>query len=375
MLKKILFITYGDATQAATWSNVPYLMTRALEAKGIEISHLDIMPNPKWNEIWMKYIFWNLNRFFPKHQYSYIRTRINKYQTGKKIKSFILQNDTADYCFFLNFEYYNKYSQIPSLLLNDWTYDIVILDRLQRKPYFFEKWFVKYQQQALRNAEVVVSLFEDCANTIKSRNPSANVHHLGMNVVNDLAQVQYTRETLLELKSKSKSFLFIGGSKYKEAAQLLIDAFCLMPNMSQCQLNIVGISKEELEGVNSYINCYGYLNKSDYEDNIIYYRLLSEAKAVINPAKIWAGYSSSIEAMYYYTPVIVSRYQSFELEFGEDIDFGFYLNEFDSNHLANLMIKLMQHSDYEGFCINAHDKVKTYTWDMYIDKLLKLINE
>ena len=24
MLNKILFITYGDATQAATWSNVPY---------------------------------------------------------------------------------------------------------------------------------------------------------------------------------------------------------------------------------------------------------------------------------------------------------------------------------------------------------------
>lgn len=375
MLNKILLITYGDATEAATWSNVPFLMTKALEAKGIEIVHLDIMPNRKWDGMWVKYVFWNLNRFFPKHQYSYIRTWINKYQTEKKIKSFILQNGAADYCFFLNFEYYNKYSNIPSLLLNDWTYDIVILDRLKREPYFFEKWFVKYQQKALSNAEVVVSLFEDCAATIKKRNPIANVHHLGLNVVNNLSVHQYTRESILELKSKSNSFLFIGGAKYKEAAQLLIDAFNLIPNMPQHQLNIIGFSREELNGINNNINCFGYLNKNDENDNRKYYQLLAEAKVIINPAKIWAGYSSSVEAMYYYTPVIVSRYESFELEFGKNIDFGFYLNEFEANHLANLMIKLMNHPEYVQLCINAHEKVKTYTWDNYVDQLLHLINE
>ena len=57
-----------------------------------------------------------------------------------------------------------------------------------------------------------------------------------------------------------------------------------------------------------------------------YYNLLKSARVLINPASKWGGYSSTIEAMYYGCPIIVSPYDDFIEEFGKLIPFGYYLN-------------------------------------------------
>lgn len=54
------------------------------------------------------------------------------------------------------FDFYNKFSGIPSLLFCDWTYKILVLDRKKRKPYWFEKRFCRQQATAINNAEYVV---------------------------------------------------------------------------------------------------------------------------------------------------------------------------------------------------------------------------
>lgn len=89
---------------------------------------------------------------------------------------------------------------------------------------------------------------------------------------------------------------------------------------------------------------------------------------------IGGGYSSIVEAMYFYTPVIVSPYDDFVNEFGKDIDFGIYNKKYDSLVLAKNMESIFNSSDYENMCLNAHERVKDYTWDNYVDKILKLLN-
>lgn len=89
---------------------------------------------------------------------------------------------------------------------------------------------------------------------------------------------------------------------------------------------------------------------------------------------IGGGYSSTVEAMYFYTPVIVSPYDDFVNEFGKDIDFGIYNEKYDSSVLAKNIEAIFNSGDYENMCLNAHERVKDYTWDNYVDKILKLLN-
>ena len=147
MNKKIIFVSYGDSRSAVSWSNIPYLFSENLEKKGFELVRLDINPNPETNLWWGNYVYRYLSILFPNHYYSYIRTWFFRRETFQKIKKIVRENPDAYFCIFLNFEFYNKFSKVPSLLFGDWTYDIVILDRLNRKPYFFEKFIMKFGVQ------------------------------------------------------------------------------------------------------------------------------------------------------------------------------------------------------------------------------------
>lgn len=374
VLKKILLFTYGDANKAASWSNVPLMLKRALENKNIDVINLDISPDDKWNKWWLKHVFWKINRIFPNHQYSYIRTYINKYLTEKKIKFFIQLHKDADYCVFLNYDYYNKFSKTPTLLMGDWTYDIVILDRLNRKPYFFEKWFSNYQKKAINSADIVISLFKDCADAIRERSQNKHIYHLGINGVNDMSLVKYSENQIIQQKARSKSFLFIGSPKYLPAAQLLAKTFMILKEQfKDIELNIIGITLEQLQIQDSKIHCWGYLNKDKELDNVKYYELMVGARCLVNPSAVWAGYSSTIEAMYYYTPIITTPYDAFTLDFGKEIDFGFYLEHLDQTELSEKLKLILETSDYEEMCTNAHAHVKDFTWDIYVDKMLSLM--
>ena len=118
-----------------------------------------------------------------------------------------------------------------------------------------------------------------------------------------------------------------------------------------------------------------FLNKSEERDRKIYYDLLLGAKVLVNANPKWGAFSSTVEAMYYYTPVIVSPYQDFVKNFGEKIDFGVYNQDFTAISLANDIKSILISNKYKDLCNIAHEKVKTYTWDNYTDKLLNLIND
>lgn len=375
MIKEIIFFCYGDSAKASTWSNVPFLFTKTLEEKGITIRRIDISPNKYLVKIWNILIVRLISVFYPKHIYTFDRTNFFIYLTNKKIKRAVMKYFHADYCIFTCFDFYNKYNNIPTLLFCDWTYNILIIDRLKRKPYPFELRFSHQQEQAINSANHVVSLFPVCAKKMKEQYPSAHISYLGKNVINSLYSKELDEKHIIEKKTMSHSLLFIGGKKYLEGAQKIIDALShpFLHKYSKLELNIIGLKKEWLNNCPDNVHCYGYLKKDIEKQRKLYYDLLLSSKVIINPTPLWAGYSSTIEAMFFYTPVIVSPYKDFVDEFGKEIDFGIYNKVFTKECLAKNICSIIQNPQYSQMCKKAHKKVEDYTWECYVDKLLSLI--
>ena len=142
-------------------------------------------------------------------------------------------------------------------------------------------------------------------------------------------------------------------------------------------LNIVNIGKERLllEEGDININCYGYLDKGNPTERKQYYNLVTNARILVNPSETWAAYSSTVECMYNYTPIIIKPYEAFEMDYGKENNFGIYLENTEVNTVAAAIRKIfeMTEEDYRALCLNAHEKVKDQTWDVYAEKMAALM--
>ena len=94
---------------------------------------------------------------------------------------------------------------------------------------------------------------------------------------------------------------------------------------------------------------------------------------IVNPTPKWAAYSSIIEAMYFYTPVVVSPFDDFVQEFGQKISFGRYNEVFTAEGIADSIRQILAADNYTDICTCAHETVKDYTWERYVDKVLDKI--
>lgn len=379
MSKKILFVCYGDSSSPKAWSNVPFLFSENLIKQGFEILRLDLSPSEKHENLWNKYPGRILSRFFPNQQYSFIKTPFSRRIAYQKIKKTINSHPDLYFVIILSFDFYNKFNKTPSLLLHDWSYDMIILDRLKRKPYFFEKWFINYQHQAINKSELVISLFQDAQKLISERH-GKQVQHLGSNVVNDLNHHKPTTQEILERKNKSLELLFIGSTKYLLGARKLIEAFrILQKDFPGLVINFINLPKDRLllNETDHNINCHAYLDKGDPQQNKQYYDLLTNAKILVNPSEIWAAYSSTIECMFYYTPIIIKSYEAFAMDYGKTNDFGAYLENTEVATIVDSIrtILTMDKESYTKLCIRANDLVKDQTWKNYVKKVVDLMDD
>ena len=397
-MKEILFLTNGDANNANVWSNVPYCFSHSLENKGIVVHRIDYSMNPTITKLYNLVLRRILDGItFRKLRFPYLRTtRLFKFFAERKIKKAIQQYPQANLCLFMGYGFYNKWNDVPSLLFSDWTTEMDI--RKNRKPNFLEKRIIQQEEEAINNAQYVISLFPICCEEMKKKYPKANIHFLGGNVINDLSGLRLKRkdqwvmskderlknssneiivEDLIETKSNSKKLLFIGRkTTYLEAAKKLIEAYKLLKQeegYKDLSLDIVGCAESDFSSLPEGVTCYGFLNKSDELDRKIYYDLLLGAKVLVNANPKWGAFSSTVEAMYYFTPVIVSPYQDFVENFGEKIDFGVYNQDFTAESLSNDIKSVINSDNYAEMCNFAHESVKTYTWDNYTSKIIKLV--
>ncbi|HEY8781724.1 glycosyltransferase [Flavobacterium sp. UBA6046] len=235
-----------------------------------------------------------------------------------------------------------------------------------------ERQSIKREDSQIEGSDLVFSLFPNIADYMKQRYENENIYYIG-NVINSLYEVS---ETDLDIKANSNNLLFIGGKKYIEGAKTLIAAFKrLINNRKELKLYIVGIETTEFEDLPKNVFCYGYLDKGKDQDRELYYKLLKEAKVFINTTPKWGAFSASIEALYFYTPVIITPYDEFLNIYGKEIDFGFYCEKNSDILIEQKILKILNDKSYRDLCINAHNSVKEFTWDAYVDKIIKKIEE
>lgn len=371
-IKKINVFSFGDSSLLSTWSNVPYFLTSTLEKKGIAVTRINISPDHWFKKVWEKVIARILSRLFKNNIYWYDRSLICYIETFIRIWFLNKKHPHSDFNLFTGYNFYNPFSDKPNVLFSDWDYETMIKEKRDRNPYFFEKWSIKRQEKVLNKADLVVSLFPNAAEKMRIRYQKSSIISLGKNVINSFYDGEIDESAIIRKKEASNKILFIGTLQYISGAQLLIETFKkLKKENPSLELVIIGLEQEKfshnpIDGV----KFYGYLDKGISKHNEIYYSEMLDAKVVVNPTPLWAGYSSTIEAMYFYTPVVVSPYSDFVDEFGENLDFGEYCTEFTVEALADSILKVFRSDNYEQMCTNAHNRVKDYTWDNYVDRLL-----
>ena len=156
---------------------------------------------------------------------------------------------------------------------------------------------------------------------------------------------------------------------------MLIDAFKILKQKNpSLTLHIIGMQNRDFEKLPSDVICHGYLHKDNETENTLYYNLMQNAKVIVNPSPQWAGFSSMVEAMFFYTPIVVSPYEDFKQTFGNNIQFGCYTKEFTPIHIAEKIQYIIENDNYEQFCNSSHEAVKDFTWSEYSKKIIDLLS-
>lgn len=371
-IKEITVFSVGDSNSLKTWSNVPYFFTKNLELKGYKVNRVNIEENKTLFNLYKYTAFAFLKLIYRNSNHTYFRTKLNYSLTNKKIAKALEIYSNTDAAIFLTFSFSTPQSFKKKVIsFGDWTYSYYIANFLDREPKWFEKNCLAREKQHIEKANLVLGLFPLSSTFIKKNYSNANVHYLG-NVIN--SNCELNKEQALKAKENSNKLLFIGNEKYLSGALELIEAFNkLKSNHSELELHFIGLNENETAVKANGIYYYGYLNKSVSTENALYYKLLSEALVIINSTKDWGGFSSTTEAMYFYTPVITRPYDEFTETYGSAIDFGYFIDH--DNTLSNCIEKMLNNSKEEQLQLmtTAHDKVKDFTWSNYIGKMIDLL--
>lgn len=365
----VILYACGDSTKLSTWSNVPYLFSKALVDAGVQIVRVDISPSKIINRVFNTVSYYLFYRLFRKKACPiFTRTWLHRLIIYRRLKKVAAQYPEAKLNLFLSYGFTNPYSKAPSVLWCDWT-DEIVIERLGRGIKWYEIGSINHERSVMKRASAVYTMFPKCREQMEQMYGRPIVH-LNRNVVNDASGQEIDLEELVRVRAKSNNILFIGNHRYRGAALLLIDAFKKLQKLNdKLELHIVGMSLQELgcDG-NEGIHCYGYLSKDIEDQRNTYYKLMHSAHVFVNPATQWGGYSSTIEAMYFACPVIVTPYADFVAEYGNDISFGRYLKPEDD--LADTIAEVMNSDRYKEMCYKAHEVVADYTWDNYMRDLL-----
>ena len=373
--KEITVFSYGDSNDISTWSNVLYLFTKTLEEKGYKLHRVDISPNKIINRLFNTISYLIFKRFLRRKACpEFHRTWLHRFITYQRIKRATKLYPNAQLNLFLSFAFYNKYSNRPNILWCDWT-DRIVIERLEREPRFYERVSLRHEDNIMQKADRVYTMFPKCKEHMEELY-GRKVIYLNRNVVNTVYNGDFDIEKNIETRYASNKILFIGNIRYIGAAKELVKAFeILKKDNCGLELHIIGMTKEQMNVNDDNIHCYGYLKKNINGECDLYYSLLHSCKVFVNPAQQWGGYSSSIEAMYYGTPIIIAPYNDFVCEFGTDINFGRYTNNKEELHKTINSILNSDQEKYKAMCYNAYNRVSDYTWSNYINEFLESLKK
>lgn len=371
-IKEINVFTNGDALKLSTWSNFPYFFTETLEEKGIKVNRINTQPNKIFKTIY-RFTIWQILKRTKKYDtYDYYRTNINRFFVNKIIKDSIKKYSNADVNLFLNFSFTAKqYSNKPTILFGDWTYEYFFPYFKNRKPSNLEQQFINKENYCIETADAVFVMFPKIATQMQKRYHNKNIFYPNAYFINTKTKNSSTE--IIDKKLKHNRIIFIGTIKYKEGAMLLINATKhIIHKYPDIEIHIIGMKEHDFNILPKFVKCHGYLDKAKDSDREKYYDLMETSKLYVNTTPKWSAYSSAVEAMYFYTPIITTAYDDFVETFGKEIDFGIYNQQ--ENNLSNEIINILENEHYTQLCVNSNLAVKDFTWSNYIDKFLEKIS-
>lgn len=376
MIKEIIFFSCGDSNDPTMWSNVPCRYSRTLEKKGYIIHRVNFGPSQKFITKYNNLVSRVSRLFRIGFVLPYSKSELRYYYGWPIIKRALKKYKNADLCIFMGSGMANFGDSRPCVIFCEDAYKKRIEESYHREPNFFEKIFIKREIAAWNKADLITILFPQDIETMKSLSPSINVKYRNGNVINSFYEGELDEAEILASKTKSNIILYVGGAHYHKGAEMTIEAFRLLKAKDDSlELHIIGMTAEMFKDLPSDVVCHGYLNKDDPQQNSEYYSLLLNAKVYINPTPRWGAYSSCIESMYFYNPIIVHPYKHFVVEFGNEIDFGCYNEDFTPQGVATSISNVIYSDKYLHMAKHAHDHVKEYTWDKYIDWTMEELNK
>lgn len=373
VIKEVTVFSNGDSSKISTWSNIPYFLTETLLSKGIRVNRVNLSQNPSLRNFFNKTVYRIARRLNRNTTYNYFRSYVHFSDARFRIKKAVKQHPSSDAFIFLTFGFSSAgLTGKPTVQLCDWTYDFYFKYFLERTPDFFERRYINRENSQIERSDKVFVLFPGVAKYMKNKYENKNIFYIG-NVVNSLydAPVLPAPENIKD----TNSLLFVGSKKYIDGATSLITAFSRARQVyPELKLHLIGMRSTDLESVPEGVYCHGYLDKGKAADRDIYYKLLREAGVFINTTPKWGAFSATVEAMYFYTPVITSPYEDFVETFGRRIDFGYYCENNIPQLIEHYIMKLLDNASYESLCINAHKSVEKFTWSAYVEKFMEEIN-
>ena len=374
-IQQVTVFTQGDSTRPSTWSNVPYMFTRTLEERGIHVNRIDLSPNlagKLFNRAWR--VAQGLLRW--ESTFDYTRSSLHHLLVKRHVRHAVRHHPQADANIFLTFSVSSSgMSDQPTVLFGDWTYDHCVSHFRNRTPNWLERGAIEREHREIEAADCVFVLFPNVAERMRQSYRNPHIYYAG-NVVNAL--LDQPEAELLQRKAAATALLFIGSRAYLEGARRLLKAFVLIrPERPNWTLDIVGLTERELGPCPAGVRCHGYLDKGVARDRERYYQLIAGARCIVNTTPKWAAFSAMIEAMHFYTPVIVTPYEEFVQTFGHDIAFGAYCADEPGTDAAMALaqrLRLLDDDRHLQRCRAAHEAVADYQWDKYIDRLLARIS-
>lgn len=372
-MREATVFTDGDSRRPSTWSNVPYCFTQALLARGIRVNRVDLSTRRIPGEVYDRMVWPTLRVVSRGSTHKYSRSLIHYWDMRHRIKKALRDFPRADANVFLTFSHSSAgLARVPAVQICDWTYEYYFKHFEDREPDLFERRSLRREDDLIVRSELVISLFPGVAEHMRARYPNANVHYLG-NAVNVLCEPQ--ERPVLDKKSRSAALLFIGRKKYIEGARCLISAFELVrqeyPDLS---LDLIGLTPEDLPHRPHGVTCHGYLDKGASSDRELYYSLLQSAKVFVNTTPKWAAFSATLEAMYQYTPVIVSPVAEFVHMFGAHPPFGRYCAVNEPEQLSRAIRATLADPSYLSLCVAANRAARDHTWSAFVDHLVGLVD-
>ncbi|MES2568227.1 MAG: glycosyltransferase [Bacteroidota bacterium] len=371
-IKEITVFSIGDAHEFKTWSNVPYFFTKSIEEKQIKVNRVNIEESSFLNAIYKYTIFVFLKLINKNSNHTYFRSGLNYFLTNRKIDAAVKQYPNTDVLLFLTYSFsFKKQIDKKVILFGDWSYLYYIKNFLKREPSWFEQNALSREKNHIEQADVALSLFPKSLEFNKTHYNNKYLYYLG-NVIN--GNYPLNKAEIILKKMNSNKILFIGNKKYIRGATDLIKAFQQLN--TKAELHIIGLKENEVNVNAPGLFYHGYLDKGISSENELYYKLLTEAKAIVNTNPDWGAFSAMTEAMYYYTPVLTSAYEEFIETYGNEIDFGFYVKNNSIEELVSKLNYMLNNSNENQLQLmnNAHEKVKDFTWNSYTNKVLDLIS-